>query len=73
MAAVETTVAEQVRKRKPAPGREASADAPAATGTLTERGAALRKDIDEVLSDIDDILEENAEEFVKEYVQRGGE
>ena len=43
------------------------------TGHLTERGAALKKNIDEVLADIDDILEENAEELVSEYVQRGGE
>ncbi|MEK7879371.1 MAG: ubiquitin-like protein Pup, partial [candidate division NC10 bacterium] len=29
--------------------------------------------LDKLLDDIDDILEENAEEFVKSYVQRGGE
>jgi ubiquitin-like protein Pup len=56
--------------------RPASPDAggrAAASGNLSERGAALRKNIDDVLADIDDILEENAEEFVKEFVQRGGE
>lgn len=34
-----------------------------------EREAAL----DDLLEDIDDVLEENAESFVKEYVQKGGE
>jgi len=29
--------------------------------------------VDKLLDEIDDILEENAEEFVKSYVQRGGE
>lgn len=30
-------------------------------------------DLDRLLDEIDDVLEENAEEFVKGYVQRGGE
>ena len=29
--------------------------------------------MDELIEEIDDVLEENAEEFVKNYVQRGGE
>jgi len=29
--------------------------------------------INDLLDDIDDVLEENAEEFVKNFVQRGGE
>ena len=63
-AAVETA-----RKTKQA----SSSETAAANGRLAERGAALRKNIDEVLADIDDVLEENAEEFVKSYVQKGGE
>ena len=30
-------------------------------------------DIDELLDEIDDVLEENAEAFVQGYIQRGGE
>ncbi|MEX1005754.1 MAG: ubiquitin-like protein Pup [Acidimicrobiia bacterium] len=30
-------------------------------------------DIDDLLDEIDTVLEENAEEFVKNYVQKGGE
>jgi len=30
-------------------------------------------DLDELLDEIDELLEENAEEFVKNYVQRGGQ
>jgi ubiquitin-like protein Pup len=63
--------AETVRKGKQAPSPETGA--PAAQGGLAARGAALRKNIDDVLADIDDVLEENAEEFLKDFVQRGGE
>lgn len=33
----------------------------------------LDQDVEDMLSDIDDILESNAEEFVSQYVQKGGE
>jgi prokaryotic ubiquitin-like protein Pup len=33
----------------------------------------LNGEIDRIVDEIDDILEQNAEEFVKSYVQRGGE
>jgi ubiquitin-like protein Pup len=42
----------------------------------TERGldaADLKQDLDEILDEIDSLLEENAEEFVQGYVQKGGE
>ena len=38
-----------------------------------ERKAALDADIDSVLDDIDSVLEVNAEEFVRGFVQKGGE
>ena len=31
------------------------------------------EEIDDLLDEIDSVLEENAEEFVKNYVQKGGE
>ncbi|HEV8676331.1 MAG TPA: ubiquitin-like protein Pup [Methylomirabilota bacterium] len=64
---------EKVSERRPAPSRARGAEGPRASATITERGAALKKTLDDVLDDIDDVLEANAEEFVKEYVQRGGE
>lgn len=41
----------------------------------TEAKAARDKlpEIDDLLDEIDGLLEENAEEFVKAYVQQGGE
>jgi ubiquitin-like protein Pup len=38
-----------------------------------DSGTALKRDLDDILDEIDEILEENAEEFVKGYVQKGGE
>jgi ubiquitin-like protein Pup len=38
-----------------------------------ERGRHLKDKIDELLDEIDGVLEENAEELVRDYVQRGGE
>lgn len=48
---------------------EASTRAPAARVSGSREGDAVHRIIDE----IDEVLEENAAEFVKGYVQRGGE
>jgi ubiquitin-like protein Pup len=37
------------------------------------KAEALKDEMDEILDEIDSVLEENAEEFVKSYVQKGGE
>ena len=39
----------------------------------TSKGEKLKEEMDDILDDIDSVLEENAEEFVKSYVQKGGE
>lgn len=38
-----------------------------------EKAKKLGVDMDRLISEIDDILEKNSEEFVKSYVQKGGE
>ena len=62
---------ERERKQKPAPKEreEVVEEAPAST----ERGEKLKEDIDDLLDEIDSVLEDNAEEFVRNYVQKGGE
>lgn len=40
---------------------------------LKERQDALADDVDSILADIDDVLEENAEDFVRGFVQKGGQ
>jgi len=43
------------------------------TTTHAPDAADLKHELDEILDGIDELLEENAEEFVKAYVQKGGE
>jgi len=39
----------------------------------SEAGDKIKADIDDLLDEIDDVLETNAEDFVKSYIQKGGE
>jgi ubiquitin-like protein Pup len=38
-----------------------------------EAGHEIKSELDDLLDEIDGVLETNAEEFVKNYVQKGGE
>jgi ubiquitin-like protein Pup len=49
------------------------AGAPAVDPELAERQEKLTEDVDDLLDEIDSVLEENAEEFVRGYVQKGGQ
>ena len=40
---------------------------------VAERHAEMTEDVDSILDEIDGVLEENAEEFVRSYVQKGGQ
>ncbi|MFI0721985.1 ubiquitin-like protein Pup [Streptomyces sp. NPDC021224] len=44
-----------------------------AADDLKERQEKLSSDVDSVLDEIDDVLEENAEDFVRSFVQKGGQ
>jgi len=39
----------------------------------SDTGQRLRAELDDLLDEIDEVLETNAEEFVRAYVQKGGE
>jgi len=43
------------------------------SATSTEDKEALDEDVDSILDEIDGVLEENAEDFVKSFVQKGGQ
>jgi prokaryotic ubiquitin-like protein Pup len=49
------------------------APAPEASAEVAERHEQLSEDVDDLLDEIDSVLEENAEEFVRGYVQKGGQ
>ncbi len=43
------------------------------TDAVAERKERLDDDVDAILDDIDEVLESNAEEFVRGFVQKGGQ
>jgi prokaryotic ubiquitin-like protein Pup len=43
------------------------------TADVQERHEKLSEDVDAILDEIDEVLEENAEEFIRGYVQKGGQ
>jgi ubiquitin-like protein Pup len=63
---------EQEQKKKTTKERSAETVEEAAAAP-TERGDRLKADLDDLLDEIDEVLEDNAEEFVRNYVQKGGE
>ena len=40
---------------------------------IAERHEKLTEDVDAILDEIDEVLETNAEDFVRAFVQKGGE
>ena len=64
-------MAEREQRRKPAPvEREPAGQAPPAAGGRSEQ---LKTELDDLLDEIDEVLESNAEDFVKSYIQKGGQ
>jgi prokaryotic ubiquitin-like protein Pup len=64
-------MAEREQKRKPAPSREE--ETVEETPGVSEKGEKIKAELDDLLDEIDEVLEDNAEEFVRAYVQKGGE
>ena len=61
---------EQIKKTTPArQDPEEVQEAPAAS----EKGEKLKAELDDLLDEIDGVLETNAEEFVRGFVQKGGQ
>ncbi|MGK2929734.1 MAG: ubiquitin-like protein Pup [Acidimicrobiales bacterium] len=68
-------MAEREQKRKSAPQRkdETVEDVPSASESGSASGEKIKAELDDLLDEIDDVLEQNAEDFVKSYIQKGGE
>jgi ubiquitin-like protein Pup len=64
---------EQEQKKTQRKGGGGGSEADAGQATQTSKAAELKEEMDGILDEIDSVLEENAEEFVKSYVQKGGE
>jgi ubiquitin-like protein Pup len=61
-------------QKQPKKGTEQDADVTEATESdVAERKEQLDEDIDAILDEIDEVLESNAEDFVKSFIQKGGQ
>ena len=61
------------RSNRASPPRTRTATDEAVETDVAERKEQLDEDIDAILEEIDDVLETNAEDFVKSFIQKGGE
>ena len=66
-------MAQEQKQPRKSHDEEGADSAPAAGEAVTERKEQLDEDIDAILEDIDDVLETNAEDFVKSFIQKGGQ
>jgi ubiquitin-like protein Pup len=62
---------EQKQPRKSGESEDVTEVAPETD--VAERKEALDDDVDAILDEFDDVLETNAEDFVKSFIQKGGE
>ena len=62
---------EQVRRERVERDPESAEET--VESAVRESGQRLKEELDDLLDEIDGVLATNAEEFVKSYVQKGGE
>lgn len=61
---------EQIKKSSTTRSDEAVEESSPPT---SKQGDKIKAELDDLLDEIDEVLEENAEDFVRSYVQKGGE
>ena len=61
---------EQIKRDTPA---RKDADVVEETPAASEKGEKLKAELDDLLDEIDEVLEVNSEDFVRSYVQKGGQ
>jgi len=64
-------MAEREQKKKQATSR--TEEVVEALPATSHQGAKLKAELDDLLDEIDEVLEDNAEEFVRSYIQKGGQ
>ena len=60
---------EQIKKTSTRETEDVVEDVP----TTSKKGEELKAELDDLLDEIDEVLEVNAEDFVRSYVQKGGQ
>jgi prokaryotic ubiquitin-like protein Pup len=70
-------MSEREQIRKPVRDRESESSTETAStssnSAAVKQGDKIKAELDDLLDEIDEVLETNAEEFVKSYVQKGGQ
>jgi prokaryotic ubiquitin-like protein Pup len=66
-------MADREQIRKPAPTRQDEVEQTEEAPARSESGEKLKAELDDLLDEIDEVLETNAEDFVKSYIQKGGQ
>jgi ubiquitin-like protein Pup len=66
-------MAERTQKPRTSPERRHDDETVDDTETVAGTGDKLIAELDDLLDEIDEVLESNAEDFVKSYVQKGGQ
>ncbi len=64
-------MAEREQKKRQAPARQNEEAVEEAAPS--KQGEKIKAELDDLLDEIDEVLEENAEDFVRNYVQKGGQ
>ena len=61
-------------QQKATRSREETDEVEASVDTeVAERHKEMTEDVDSILDEIDEVLESNSEDFVRQFVQKGGE
>lgn len=66
-------MAERIRKQRSTNDKKQNETVEPAPTVTHKTGDELKAELDALLDEIDDVLEENAEQFVASYVQKGGQ
>ena len=66
-------MAERELKKKQTTTREDELVEDEAAVATAKKGEDLKAELDDLLDEIDEVLEDNAEDFVRAYVQKGGQ
>ena len=67
------TMAEQEYSKEQIPNEDSDSSVNEEVASQNQTNSELASELDGLLDEIDSVLETNAEEFVKSYVQKGGQ
>ena len=67
------TMAEQEYSKEQIPNEDSDSSLNEEVASQNQTNSELASELDGLLDEIDSVLETNAEEFVKSYVQKGGQ